>query len=171
MKKEIKKIEKLCGFYVSDWHFATMLLPYINLKLEKNVKIIPILENNIKENIQELVEKLNLKNQEKILSINWEETNTSKYSVIEEKLNKEINTNAKNIILINGNKEYIEKNNQNIEKWIQNINIEKIKIINFYEVTEFNSNIVKILNSHDKVFNTSGEKEINEVFEGYKKDA
>ena len=85
MKKEIKKIEKLCGFYVSDWHFATMLLPYINLKLEKNVKIIPILENNIKENIQELVEKLNLKNQEKILSINCSEFLISKLSISKSK--------------------------------------------------------------------------------------
>ena len=28
---------------------------------------------------------------------------------------------------------------------------------------------MEILDEHDKVFNTSGEKEISEVFEGYKK--
>ena len=37
-------------------------------------------------------------------------------------------------------------------------------------MTEFNNNIVKILDAHDKVFNTSGEKEIYEVFDGYKKE-
>ena len=37
-------------------------------------------------------------------------------------------------------------------------------------MTEFNNNIVKILDAHDKVFNTSGEREISEVFEGYEKE-
>ena len=60
MKTENKKIEKLCSFYVSDWHLVTMILPYINSKVEKNVKIIPVLENNLEENIKILVEKLNL---------------------------------------------------------------------------------------------------------------
>ena len=54
MKKENKKIEKLCSFYVSNWHLVTMLLPYINKKIEKNTKIITILENNIEENIKKL---------------------------------------------------------------------------------------------------------------------
>ena len=68
MKVQNKKVEKLCSFYVSDWHLATMILPYINSKIEKNVKIIPVLENDLKENIKILVEKLNLKNKDKILS-------------------------------------------------------------------------------------------------------
>ena len=171
MKVQNKKIEKLCSFYVSDWHLATMILPYINSKIEKSVKIVPVLENNLEENIKILVEKLNLKNKDKILSINWKNINSIKYENIENKLNKEINNKTKNIILVNGSKNYIEKNNCNIEKWLEKSTISSIKIINFYEVTDFNSNIVEILNNHDKVFNTSGEKEINEVFEGYKKDA
>ena len=100
MKKENQRVEKLCSFYVSDWHFATMLLPYINHQIEKQVNVITLLENNSAENIEILVKKLNLKNE---------------------------------------------------------------------EVTEFNHHIVEILNSHDRVLNTSGEKEIAEVFEGYTK--
>ena len=171
MKVQYKKVEKLCSFYVSDWHLATMILPYINSKIEKNVKIIPVLENNLEENIKILVEKLNLKNKEKILSINWKNIKSIKYENIDNKLNKEINTKTENIILINGSKDYIEKNNCNIEKWLEKSSVSNIKIINFFEVTDFNSNIVEILNNHDRVFNTSGEKEISEVFDGYKKEA
>ena len=164
-----KKLEKLCSFYVSDWHLTTMILPYINSKIEKDVNVVPVLENKLEENIKILVEKLNLKNKEKILSINWKNLDSIKYENIENKLNKEINKNNKNneteiIILVNGSKEYIEKNNSNIEKWLETSKISKLKIINFFEVTDFNNNIVEILSNHNKVFNTSGEKEISEVF-------
>ena len=167
MKIENKSIQKLCSFYVSDWHFVTMILPYINSKIEENANFVPVLENNVEENIKTLVEKLNLKNKEKILSINWKNMNSIKYEDIENKLNREINNKnneKENIILINGSKNYIEKNNYNIEKWLKKSLVSKIKIINFFEVTEFNSNIVEILNNHNKVFNTSGEKKIEEVF-------
>ena len=171
MKVENKKIEKLCSFYVSDWHLTTMILPYISSKIEENANIIPVLENNLEKNIKILVEKLNLKNKEKILSINWKNTNSIKYENIKNKLKKETNNKTKNIILVNGSKDYIEKNNSNIEKWLEKSSISNIKIINFFEVTDFNSNIVEILNNHNRVFNTSGEKEISEVFNGYKKEA
>lgn len=169
MKKENGNLEKLCSFYVSDWHLATMLLPYINRQIDKNTNIITLLENNIEENIETLVEKLDLKNREKILEIRWENINSKKYSDIEEILKKEVNEAKENIILVNGCKDYIEKNNENIEKWIQKTEAKKIKIINFFEVTEFNHHIVEILNAHDRVLNTSGEREISDVFEGYKK--
>ena len=50
---EIKNyhVEKLCGFYVSDWHLATTVLPYINSKIEENTKVITFIENNIENNI------------------------------------------------------------------------------------------------------------------------
>ena len=169
MKEESKKIEKMCSFYVSDWHLVTMLLPYVSNKVNENVKIVTILENNIEKNIQMLVEKLNIKNKENILNINWTNLDTEKYSEIEEKLEKEIVKDTENIILVNGSKDYMENNNANIQKWLQKTNAKQIKIINFFEVTVFNNHIMEILDEHDKVFNTSGEKEISEVFEGYQK--
>ena len=76
-----------------------------------------------------------------------------------------------NVIFINGSKNYIDLTNKNIDKFLsenkgkyKEINI---KIINCYEVSEFNFNIKEILDAHDKILNTSGEKEICEVFEGY----
>lgn len=167
MKKENKRVEKLCSFYVSEWHLVTMLLPYINNKIEEDTKVVTILENNIEENIKTLIEKLNLKKKDDILKINWKNIKSKKYAEIEEILNKEISKTKNNIILINGRKDYIEKNNQNIEKWINKSKINNIKIINLFEVTEFNHNITEILDTHDRILNTSGEKQIEEVFEGY----
>ena len=69
--KNKKLWEKLCGFYVSDWHLATTVLPYINSKIEENTKVITFLENNIEKNIQILMQKLNLKNKNDILKIRW----------------------------------------------------------------------------------------------------
>ena len=167
MKKGNKEIEKLCSFYVSNWHLVTMLLPYINHQIDENLKIITILENDIEQYIQTLVKKLNLKNKNEILNIKWTSIKSKKYSDITKKLKDEIKADTKNLILINGSLSYIEKNNANIEKWLEKSNTQSVKIIDLFEVTEFNSNIMKILDAHDKVLNTSGEKEIEEVFEGY----
>ena len=142
MNNKNYQVEKLCGFYVSDWHLTTTILPYINSKIDEKTKVITILENNIEENIKVLMKKLNLKNKNEILSIRWTSVDSKKYTDIENILNTEITKNAENIILISGNKNYIEIINNNINKWLEKANIKSIKIIDFFEVTEFNNNIV-----------------------------
>ena len=164
--------EKLCSFYVSDWHLVTMILPYISRQVHEEANITTILEQDIKQNIETLISKLNLKNEKEILKINWEECKVIKYSQIDKKLQNIINSqNTKNIILINGKKSYIDMVNANVDKWITShvnkLKSREIKIINCYEVTDFNSNIREILDTHDRVLNTSGEKYISEVFDGY----
>ena len=49
MEKVSRKTTKLCSFYVSDWHLVTMLLPYLNEEINKENKIVTLLETNIKE--------------------------------------------------------------------------------------------------------------------------
>ena len=164
-------IERLCSFYVSDWHLVTMLLPYVNKQINEKANIITILEKDIEENIKTLIKKLNLKNEEKILNINWKKSNGIKYSEIKNKM-KELEKDEKlNIVFISGSKNYIDMVDKNITKFLDD-NKNKyreinIKIINCFEVGEFNNNIQEILDKHDKILNTSGEKEICEVFEGY----
>lgn len=169
MEKIKNNPEKLCSFYVSELHLATMILPYINKKINEKAKIITFLENNIEENIKMLISKLNLKNEKKILNLNWKQNQNINEENISEKL-KDLKE-GQNIILINGKKEYIENMNKKIEEIMKKISNEiknkKIKIINCYEVIEFNGDIKEILDMHDKVLNTSGEKNIEEVFEGY----
>ena len=167
MNNKNYQVEKLCGFYVSDWHLTTTILPYINSKIDEKTKIITILENNIEKNIKVLMEKLNLKNKNEILNIRWTNIDNKKYANIEDILNTEVTKNAKNIILISGNKNYIKIINSNINKWLEKSNINSIKIIDFFEVTEFNNDIINILDGHNKILNTSGEREISEVFDGY----
>ena len=69
-------------------------------------------------------------------------------------------------------KEFIDVVNKHIDKWLKkNTKVkQEIKIINCYEITDFNYNITEILDSHDRIINTSGEKRIDEVFEDYKKE-
>ena len=171
MNMQKKNVLKLCSFYVSEWHLITMLLPYINKKLNEETKIATILESDIKNNVELLVQKLNLKNEEKVLNIDWKAKDGRKYSNISKLIESNIGNNI--LIIVNGSKEYIKDANENIQKYIEK-NKEKLKkantnitIVDCYEIVEFNGSIVEILDKHDKILNTSGEKEINEVFEDY----
>ncbi len=175
MKNENDFFKKICSFYVSEWHLATMILPYLNKKIDEKIKIKTILEKDIQENIETLLSKLNLKNEKEFLEINWRKTKVIKYSEFENNMLKQINENSNIIILTNGTKKYINSVNKNVSKFIEK-NIDEIlkrkaniSIINCYEVTEFNENLNEILDEHDLVLNTSGEKQIEEVFEGYEK--
>lgn len=163
MKNQKNKVTKLCSFYVSDWHLVTMLLPYINKKINEEVEIATVLENNIENNVKTLVEKLNLKNSEKILKINWKNERRN----IEEIIKNEKET----LIIVNGNKEFINNMNEEICSYLEENEEEykntSIKIVNCYEIIEFNGSIIEILDNHSKILNTSGEKEINEVFADY----
>jgi hypothetical protein len=139
MENKGNEIKRICGFYINNCHLTTMMLPYIHKELEKNNKIITIFQNGIKNNVQELLSKMNL-NQElynKILEINWNRTNTIKYSEIKNKLDNIKAEEVDNIsILINGDIAFINKVNENIEKALKNMNIKsKISVINYYEVT------------------------------------
>ena len=165
MEVQKNNLTKLCSFYVSDWHLITMLLPYINQKINEQAKIATILERDIEENVITLVEKLNLKNKEKILNLNWKKQDEIRCKI------KELEREQELIIFINGSKEFIEKNNRKLSRYFETHLIRnKIKIINCYEVIEFNGSITEILDKHDKILNTSGEKEIKEIFIDYERN-
>lgn len=162
---ENKNIKKVCSFCVSDLHLVTMLLPYLDKKIKGNEKIIIITQRDLTEQAKLVLSRLTLNEESKnaLLNINWK-------SKTEDELNS-INTKIKNLnIIVNGTKEYIEKVNENL-KQLTSINEmrDEIKIINCYDITKLDDDIKDILNIHDKILNTSGEKEISEVFEGYEK--
>ena len=167
MENVTKNITKICSFYVSDWHLTTMLLPYINKEIDDKNEISTILENDLENNITVLVERMKMENKSKILQINWKNEKNLEIENIENILkNKREQT-----IVINEKKEYIENANKAIEKLVNlnNKNLNNLKILNCYEVMEVSSNFNEILDKHDKVLNTTGEKNIEEVFEGYKR--
>lgn len=169
MKDNKNQVRKICSFYVDDWHLTAMILPHINRTLKENKGILTILENGIRNNIEELLSKMNLKQEMKqhILEINWTSTSVCKYSKIKDEIEQKAKFADKIEIIVNGTEEYIEIANENIEKVIKNIEGKEIDIINCYETTKY-KDITKILDKHDLVLNTSGIKKIEEVFTNYK---
>ena len=166
----LKNLKKICSFSVSDWHLITMLAPYLSKKLESEEKIYTFFETDMQEIMQKFLSKLTLNSnlKQKLQKLNWNSNKGYKYTQAINLFNDIKNETF--MIVVNGSISHIEKVNINIEKWIRKNNIENdITIINCYEVMQFNDNIKKILDLHDKILNTSGEKEIEEVFEGYGK--
>lgn len=168
-------VRKTCGFYVSEWHLVTMLLPHIVTKVEKGIEIDTLLNNNIKQELKEVISRLHINDitKAKILNINWGNIPENSFNYIKNYLEKIIKNNQDIEIIVNGTKTEIDCINKNIEYWLD-MNIEKIEgidinIINCYEVSEFNNNINSILDEHDYIINTSGEHPVGEMFESRKK--
>ena len=153
-----QNIKKLCNFYVSDLHLSVMLLPYLSKQINEDVEITTIFEKLDKENIEAVLEKLNVKNKEEILNINWFNSNKDTYEKIENTIDKSINKNKKTTIIIGGNKNYILKNNETIMRYLNSKkNISNIKIIDCYNVEEVGMDMKSIVKKYDGLLNTSGE--------------
>lgn len=155
-------IKKICNFYVSDWHLAVMLLPYINKEINKGTKITTVFQNNMKNNIETLVRKLNLKNEKEILQIDW---NTKNNSILERYVKENLSGGEENLFIINGDKEYLEKSNEKVIEYIGKNKTKKnfIKIVDCYEVEQNEEKMYNIIKMHDCVLNTSGEHNIEKI--------
>jgi len=175
MKLEKSILKKTCSFCVSEYHVTTLLLPYITEKLKSNTQIITFFEEGIEENISKVLKSVKLEEyiKKEIMQIGWEAFNIVKYSNILECIkpdNRDIN------IIVNGSKKYIENINTNLEKAIESLNSKGLKfkinitINNCYHVREVLS-VKDILDKHDLLLNTSGEVDIDTVFEDYKRAA
>jgi len=153
-----EKIKKLCSFYVSDIHFGTMLLPYISKKIEEGNSVYTVFEKDMYKNIEKIISKtsLNKETKEEIKNINWNK------KIDKKEIKKYINSMKGNneVILVMGNKKYIDKANKKICKKIKREEIKEITIINCYNVDIFNKNMGEILSKHSGVLNTAGERKI-----------
>lgn len=168
-------ILKICSFYVSDWHLTAMLLPFIEENVENGKNINTILEKNITYNMKEILSriKINERIKEQILKIDWKNKKQIKYGEIKRLMEKMTKNEREVFILVEGNKNRIDEINKSIDKYIQKqekkLIRKEIKIINCYDINEFNENLQEILDKHDKILNTSGIHEIYEVYNGYDK--
>ena len=138
--------QKICSFYISEFHLLTILLPYINEKILEQKKVAVILQKDITKNVTsylENVRNLNLNN-EKIIEIGWNKTEQTK-------LNK--NLEGKEVIVI-GDKEYIEEINSIVER---KYNVSEI--LNCYKVSDI-ERIDKVLENHDKVLKIEGKIDV-----------
>ncbi len=167
-----QNFKKVCSFCVSDLHLITMLLPYLDKKTKEEEKFITISQKNLTEEVKLVLSRLTLNDESKneLMNIDWNSNDMSKYEIMEENLNNVCNNKRKISIIVNGSKEYIENVNNNLNRFFENNRIHSIvKIINCYDITKLDDDIKDILRTHDIILNTSGEKEISEVFEGYEK--
>lgn len=134
-----KRIESKCCFYVSDFHLEMTILPYINEKIKEDKEIVIITQNKLEDSMKILISKMNLKNKEQILELDW---NNDQIEKINEK---------ENIVIINnGSKKFIEEKNKKIKE-IENKEISEI--INCYEFDEIKNEIVEIRDRHTEVLN------------------
>ena len=131
--------EKKCCFYVSDFHLEMTIVPYINRKIAQNKNIVIITQNKLEDTIKILMSKMNIKNKQKILELNW---NNNELNLIEGKNNL--------VIIINGTKEFIDNTNKEIKNKFSNLSLE---LINCYNFNEIKDNIVEIEDSHTAVLN------------------
>ncbi len=144
-------IKKICNFYVSDIHLSVMLLPYINNEVNEDVEVTTIFEKLRKEDFEEILNKLNIKNKDKILNINY--LNKDNFN---EKIKISIKNNRKNTIIIGGNKQFISKIDNELMQILnsENNNNNEIKIIHCYDVEEVSNDMKNITQNYDGVLNT-----------------
>ncbi len=145
--------QKICSFYISEFHLLTILLPYINEKILEKKKIAVILQKDILGNVESYlnnVRNINL-DKEKIINIGWKKTKSENMNDFEEK----------DVVVI-GNKEYIEE----INKKLDNINV--LEILNCYKVNEI-ERIDKILSNHNMVLNTEGTRDVKKFSQNAQK--
>jgi len=130
-----KRLEKTCCFYVSDFHLEMILVPYINERIDEEITIIT--NKDLRESLQILISKMNLKeeNKEKILNLEWDG-------------NEEIKENS-NIIII-GSREYIKNKNEELK------NKNALSVLDCYDFEEVKENINSIVEEYENRLNTLG---------------
>lgn len=147
--------EKVCTFYVSDYHFEMISLPYIDKNLSKK-DIIILTENNLEKTIETLISRMNFKEdkKKKIFQIDWKNNDMEKFKKIKE----DADNNKEMIIFIKGKENYIKNVNKNIEKWTDKI--DNVKIIDCYDMEEISGKMNEIMDNYKILLSTSGEKAI-----------
>lgn len=139
--------EKICSFYVSDFHLITILLPYINEKILEEKEIITILQNDVSKSIKRYlksVKNLNIE-KERILDIGWKEIKKMKNLKFEEK-----------VIIISGEESFVKDVNEEIEK-----NVTSSEILNCYKICD-TEDISRISLDYSIILNTSGKMNLKQ---------
>ncbi len=147
-----KNLKSICSFYASEWRLVTMLLPNLDQKINKGVKVTTILEKDLTKEMETLLTKLHLEDKKEIINIGWQKSNL-------EDIKQAVQNN--DCIIINGTKEFIEKAREEVENNLLENKI--IEIIDCYDIEDCKYGIKDILDKHDKILNTYGDNEKSDV--------
>jgi hypothetical protein len=129
--------QEICSFYVSENHLLTIILPYINEKINEGKEPIIITQKDLSIDVKKYLkctEKFN-ENKEKILNLSWK-----KKKEFEEKNNEEI--------IIIGEENFLEKEKENISGG-------EINILNCYKIEKL-ERLDKIIEKYSICLNTKG---------------
>ncbi len=155
MENQRGTMMKVCNFYISQWHLAMTLIPYLKTNMEQ-YEVGTLFERDMLDRVQILLSKIPMEEQKKkeILALNWyQET---------EKQMKQIPRKQDKMWIIAGNQSYVEEKNRWVDEWRKNYPEENIKIVNCYYLEENQMNMKDIMQKHQKILSTNGEKEIQE---------
>ena len=156
MSNELKTKEKICSFFASDYHFEMITLPYMCKSLEENKDVVILTENDLKETMENLLSKMNLKEDKKdaVLKLDWNNNDLNKFK----KIKNNADNNKEMVVFIKGKENYIKNANQNLENWVSKV--ENLKIIDCYDIGEVSEKTNDIIKKYDKVLRTMGEIDI-----------
>ena len=165
--KENMLLTKICSINANNLHFATVIFPFVRKELEKGTTIKTILENDVRENIEKILENIGLNSnvKEEIRNIDWKGTDINKIRKNFKLLEEDIKNKKRIDIIISGRNVFIQKVNQAIDLWVKNNIAElertgtQLNIINCYSFYE-NKNADDIMDSHEYILKTAGLEEI-----------
>lgn len=135
-------MENLGIYYANDNHLSIILSEYLKNKNNERYKIITYFQQEIENKI-----KNSLLNKTDFI----EKRNSNDFKIKEESLEKEI------IIIIRGNKEYINNIYSEIIKNNNDIENKKIKIIKCFNIDKQEDEIEENIKENKKFISTSGE--------------
>ena len=151
MLKENKTEDKSCLFYVSDYHFEMIALPYMKEKIENNNQVIVMTQENLEDSMKHLLDKVNLDSDDKkkIEKINWKEKSVEEIS--------EIDTLNNKVVFVKGTEKYIKNVNEKINE-IQDV--QNLQVIDCYDVNNVDESIIDITKDYNSILSTSGLKNL-----------
>lgn len=151
MLKENKTEDKSCLFYVSDYHFEMIALPYMKEKIENNNQVIVMTQENLEDSMKHLLDKVNLDSDDKkkIEKINWKEKSVEEIS--------EIDTLNNKVVFVKGTEKYIKNVNQKINEVS---NVQNLQVIDCYDVNNLDESIIDITKDYNSILSTSGLKNL-----------
>ena len=138
--KELKA-KKYCCFYASDFHLEMILLPYLKDNLRKtNISILT--QDNLSVSIKQVLDRTNFSEVEKedIINLNWNEKQIDS-----------LNIKNNDIIIMNGDKNYIEKINNKILK----LRLKNITLVNCFDISKIEENKFDITKEYEGILNTN----------------
>lgn len=140
MLVESQDIEKMCSFYVSDFHLEMILVPYLNKKIDNKEDIKILTEKNLQDSVNLLISRMNMAEdkKQKILNLGWDKDENTL-------------TRKSNFIII-GSEEYIKEKNKEIKE----MNMSNVTIVDCYDFEEVKDNIHNIKSNYENNLNTLG---------------